>query len=639
VTELTAALRFVHFAAAIALAGELAFLAWVARPIPEERFFEVRLRLAGRWLALLLLSGIAWFFVQAAVMSDAFDRDTLAAATGTLFGRVAIARLALAVALLAALPALRRSGKPAWLAACAALSAALLATLAAMGHGAAEQGADRAVHLCADAVHLLAAGAWLGALPALASALREGADSAFAVRVTRRFSALGIASVGALLLTGTVNTWYTVSDVPGMFGTRYGQLLIAKLALFAAMLALAAANRLRWTPRLGGPDSALALSRLRRNAIAETLLGLAVIGIVAALGVTVPALHAKITWPFPLTLNWSALPRPRDVLPAVLFLAILAAAVAAYAAITRRPRIASVGGALCAAALAGLAALFAVPAHPTTYLESPVPYRAASVARGAPLYAEHCEGCHGAYGNGDGPLADSLPWRPPNLAARLAARREGDLLWSIEHGVPGTTMPGFDGRIGEEQTWDLLNFVRAQANVDAGRRLDTSVGPSRPVTPPDFTFQIGRGAQESLAEERGRSIVLLVFYSMPHSRARLRELAQAKLGRLYRMGVRVVAVPLEDAVPRDVDGVDATMLAQPDPAVVAAYSMFTRTIVGPQREPPRHVEFLIDRQGYLRARSIELGGERAWTVADLVRQSLLLNKERSVVPAPRRHAH
>jgi hypothetical protein len=30
--ELTAALRFVHFAAAIALAGELAFLLWIARP-------------------------------------------------------------------------------------------------------------------------------------------------------------------------------------------------------------------------------------------------------------------------------------------------------------------------------------------------------------------------------------------------------------------------------------------------------------------------------------------------------------------------------------------------------------------------------------------------------------------------------
>jgi copper resistance protein D len=630
--ELTAALRFVHFAAAIALAGELAFLLWIARP---TALLERGRRVAARWLAVLVASGIVWFFVQAAVMSGAplTDGEALTAAlTATLFGQVAIARLALAIALVAALLARR-------LAACAALSAALLATLAATGHGAAEQGADRVVHLAADAAHLLAAGAWLGALPALASALRKGADPGFAAQVARRFSTLGIASVAVLLLTGTVNAWYTVGDVPGLFGTRYGQLLLAKLALFAAMLAFAAANRLRWTPRLVAQDSALALRRLRRNCLAEISLGLGVLGIVAALGVTVPALHAKIFWPFPLTLDWGARALPPGIVPGALALVLLASALAVLGAVGQRGRVAAASAALCAAALVGLFALFAVPAHPTTYLESPIPYTAASVVRGAPLYAEHCAGCHGAYGNGDGPLAAALPRRPPNLASRLATRREGDLLWSIEMGVAGTTMPAFRGRIGEEEPWDLLNFLRAQANVDAGRRMDASVEPWRAVTAPDFTFQIERGAQESLAAQRGRSIVLLVLYSLPQSLPRLRELAAAKLGRLGRMGVRVVAVPLKDAVPRDADGVDATMLAQPDPALVAGYSMFTRTIVGPQPAPPRHVEFLIDRQGYVRARSVQSGRDPGWTMAELLRQSVLLNKEKSQAPAPRRHTH
>jgi putative copper resistance protein D len=262
------------------------------------------------------------------------------------------------------------------------------------------------------------------------------------------------------------------------------------------------------------------------------------------------------------------------------------------------------------------------------------------VARGAPLYAEHCAGCHGAYGNGDGPLADSLPRRPPNLASRLTARREGDLLWSIENGVAGTTMPAFRGRVGEEAPWDLLNFLRAQANVDAGRRIDASVERWRAVTAPDFTFQIGRGAQESLAAQRGRSIVLLVFYSLPQSLPRLRELASAKLSRLGRMGVRVVAVPLKGAVPREARGVDPAMLAGPDAALVAAYAMFTRTIVGPPQLPPRHVEFLIDRQGYIRARSVQSGPDPGWTtMPELLGQSVLLNKERSRAPASRRHAH
>jgi len=649
--ELTAALRFVHFAAAIALAGEFAFLLWVARPIRAEapaawrELRERRLRVAARWLALLLASGLAWFLVQAAVMSGAplFDGGMLAAALGaTLFGHIAIARLLLAAALAAALALLRRGRLEAvWLGTSGALAAGLLSSLAATGHGAAEQGDDRVVHLSADAVHLLAAGAWLGALPALAFALRKGADIGLAARVTRRFSALGIASVAALVLTGAVNAWYTVGDVPALFGTGYGRLLCAKLALFAAMVALAAVNRLRWTPRLspGAEAPAVALARLRRNALGETAIGIAVLGIVGALGVTVPALHATITWPFSHTLEWSALARPREFVPAVLLLVVLGGAIAVFGAWRRRHGLAAGGAAVCALALLGLAGLFIVPAHPTTYLESPVPYSANSVLRGAPLYAEHCASCHGPYGNRDGPLADSLPRRPPNLPTRLSVRREGDLLWSIRHGVPGT-MPAFGARMDDEQLWDLLNFLRAQANVDAGRRMDASVERWRAVTAPDFTFQIGRGAQESLVQQRGRNIVLLVFYSLPQSLPRLRELAAAKLSRLDRMGVRVIAVPMGSALPREAQGIDASMIAGPDPALVAAYAMFTRTIVGPPAVPPRHIEFLIDRQGYMRARSVEPGREQGWTtMAELLRQTVLLNKEKSRVAAPRRHAH
>lgn len=649
---LTAALRFVHLAAAIGLAGEFAFLLWAARPVRVEahaawrELRERRLRVAARWLALLLASGLAWFLVQAAVMSGAplFDGAMLLAALGgTLFGHVAIARLLLAAALGAALALLRHAParrEAALLGAAGALAAGLLASLAATGHGAAEQDGDRAVHLSADAVHLLAAGAWLGALPALAFVLRQGAGIWFEAQVTRRFSALGIASVAALLASGVVNTWYTVGDLPALFGTDYGRLLCAKLALFAAMLALALANRFHWTPRLAlAGESALALSRLRRNTLAEIAIGLGVLGLVAALGVTVPALHAKILWPFSHTLEWSALARPREVLPAAVFFAAAGVAIAAFGAIRRRRGIAAGGAALAFAAALGLACFLVVPAHPTTYFESPVSYSAPSVLRGAPLYAAHCAGCHGPYGNGDGPLADSLPRRPPNLAARLAARREGDLLWSMENGVAGTAMPAFRGRIGDEPLWDILNFLRAQENADAGRRIDASVERRRAVTPPDFTFQIGRGAQESLGAQRGRSIVLLVFYSLPQSLPRLRELAAAKLSRLDRMGVRVIAVPLAGALPRDAQGLDATMLAGPDPALVATYAMFTRTIVGPPTAPPRHVEFLIDRQGYIRARSVEPGRDRWATVPELVRQTVLLNKEKSRAAVPQRHAH
>jgi putative copper resistance protein D len=626
VSELIALARFLHFAAAIALAGEYAFLLWAAR---DPALVDRSRRSAAIALAVLLASGALWFFAQVSVMSggDAFD----AAALATLFGRVAIARLVLALALVAALALIRSESMR--LASCGALSALLLASLAATGHGAAEQGTDRAWHLAFDALHLLAAGAWLGALPWLAVALRAGVDPAFAGRAARRFSTLGIACVATLVVTGTANAWYTVGDVPSLFGTGYGRLLLAKLGLFAAMLALAAANRFRWTPRLE-------LSRVRRNALAEIALGVAVLGLVAALGVTVPALHAKIFWPLPYTLEWSALAQPREAVPAVVFFAFLAAVVVAYGAIARKPATAAGGAALLGGTALAFAALLVVPAHPSTYFESPAPYGVASVLRGAPLYAQHCAGCHGPYGNGDGQFADSLPKRPPNLVASLAARREGDLLWTVARGVPGTAMPGFGWFLSEDQMWDVLNYVRAQANVDAGRRIDASVERWRPVTAPDFTFQIGRGAQESLEAQRGRYIVLLVFYSLPDSLPRLRELAEAKTSRFARMGLRVIAVPMRDGAAPVENGVDASMLAEPDPALVAAYAMFTRTIVGPQPRPPGHVEFMIDRQGYIRARTMRSGGGSGWApMPALLKQALLLNKEAGRGAAPKRHAH
>src|SRR5262249_46990517 len=227
-----------------------------------------------------------------------------------------------------------------------------------------------------------------------------------------------------------------------------------------------------------------------------------------------------------------------------------------------------------------------------------------------------------------------------NLVASLAARREGDLLWTVARGVPETPMSGFGSLLSEEQMWDLLNYVRAQVNVDAGRRLDASVEPWRPVTAPDFTFQIGRGAQESPEAQRGRYIVLLVFYSLPESLPRLRELTEAKASRFARMGLRVVAVPMGGKMAAAAKGVDAAMLAEPDPSLVAAYAMFTRTIVGPPPSPPPHAALLIDRQGYIRARTVPTRGGAGWTpIPERLKQAVLLNKEAGRGAAPRRHAH
>ena len=158
--------------------------------------------------------------------------------TGTGFGRVWMWRFVIAAALGALMFAAAAAARAAvleahWLA--LALAGGYLASLALVGHAADGQGAERFLRIITDAVHLLAAGAWLGALPGLAvlfaSACARVAPQRSALPPARRGVSprLGIASVGALLASGLVNAWFLVGDVPALLGTPYGQLLLAKI--------------------------------------------------------------------------------------------------------------------------------------------------------------------------------------------------------------------------------------------------------------------------------------------------------------------------------------------------------------------------------------------------------------------------
>ena len=117
-------------------------------------------------------------------------------------------------------------------------------------------------------------------------------------RMTQRFSTLGVIAVGCLVLTGSVNSWFLVGGPPHWYGTRYGQLLLLKLALFAAMVVLATINRQHLLPAVlaasrnpSAVPASRAWQRLCRNAAVETVFGLLILLIVGALGTLTPAVH------------------------------------------------------------------------------------------------------------------------------------------------------------------------------------------------------------------------------------------------------------------------------------------------------------------------------------------------------------
>jgi putative copper resistance protein D len=310
--------RFLHFAATVSLSGLVIFQVFVGAPALSAadaatvRPIADRLaRLAWGSLALAVLTDAAWLVVQTASMGErplsTLWSDGLVATVllDTDFGHVWLVRLALIVLLAGALtPPYFAAPAPAWRRGAAlVLAAAFVAALAFAGHAAAGDGAEGLVHEAADVLHLIAAAAWVGALVPLAimlGAAKNAGSSALGVAraATLRFSALGIASVGTVLATGIVNTFELAGSVAALFGTVYGRLLLVKIALFLAMLAIAAVNRTRLTPQLvaGGTAAGPALRRLRANALTEAVIGALILFIVAMLGTLPPGREDASAW-------------------------------------------------------------------------------------------------------------------------------------------------------------------------------------------------------------------------------------------------------------------------------------------------------------------------------------------------------
>ena len=179
-------------------------------------------------------------------------------------------------------------------------SAVALASVAWTGHGAAGEGSAGTAQLFADIIHLLGAGAWFGALFALSIMLCRRAASASEEylrlnhRLLKEFSVAGTVIVTLVFGSGVVNSWMLVGpqNVLNLFGTPYGQLLLAKLGLFGIMLALAAANRFSLTPAfecaLQGGGVTPTLTKLRKSLVIELSLAVIIILLVAWLGTLQP---------------------------------------------------------------------------------------------------------------------------------------------------------------------------------------------------------------------------------------------------------------------------------------------------------------------------------------------------------------
>jgi len=374
------------------------------------------------------------------------------------------------------------------------------------------------------------------------------------------------------------------------------------------------------------------------------VLGLGILLIVAHMGLMPPARHIQPDWPFAFRWNWSVLDKAPDVRDqiqhGIVWLAIGVAAML-YAAARKRVRILAVAVGLGLWVYAGIAILAPVStdAYPTTYKRPAVAYQAISVANGRRLYVDSgCPVCHGPSGYGDGPSAEQLRPRPADLTAPHAnAHTAGDLFWWISYGVKQSAMPGFNESLSEEGRWDLINFLRALSASERARNLEPVIEGEPWLVAPDFSYGTGRGEMRTLRDHRAYRVVLLVLPGPRNAEERLKQLAAA-LPRLRAAGIEVIVVA--NPIDYPASSYSGLIVNEGLREITETYTLFARSSLDENLlAVPLHVEFLIDKQGYIRARWLPSEGNAWESIDDLLSQAQVLRNEESRAPAPDQHVH
>ncbi len=145
----------------------------------------------------------------------------------------------------------------------------------------------RAPLLAVEALHQLGAAVWIGGIPAFVLALARVQDGAGWRAIGARFSRMSMVGVACIIVSGTAMAVVYVGSLQGFYGTAYGVMVAAKIAMFAALLGLGFGNflvveRLRLNP-------ATSVLRLKRFAEVEIGVGFSLFFAAASLTSVPPA--------------------------------------------------------------------------------------------------------------------------------------------------------------------------------------------------------------------------------------------------------------------------------------------------------------------------------------------------------------
>ncbi len=295
-------------AQSMAVGGAL-FLVFLVRPfaatLPEGARLARRAAVTAGWSALALLVCEA---LSVAMQTSVLMETVELSLTQTLAAQFAVAGLvkaAAAAALGAALLTRRPLPGLALLAPCVVILAA-----ATMTTHAAARVADGPLLMAAVGLHILGAAIWIGGIPFFVMALGRLSDGAALRRVGARFSRMSMLGVGCITVSAATMAWFYVGSWSAAYGTAYGVMVAAKVAMFAALLLLGLGNFLV-VERLRA-DPGTSVLRMRRFAEVEIGIGFSIFFAAASLTSVPPAVdlvHDRVTWAEVVERNTPHLPR------------------------------------------------------------------------------------------------------------------------------------------------------------------------------------------------------------------------------------------------------------------------------------------------------------------------------------------
>jgi putative copper resistance protein D len=159
-----------------------------------------------------------------------------------------------------------------------ALILAVVASLSLSSHAVGVE-SWRSLIVTSDALHLLAAGSWIGSLAIIVTVGRRGGRNLYAAQL-RSFSPIAVVSVTTLVSMGTVLAWTHLVTISDLWTGTYGRVLSAKI--LAAGVVLVAGFR-NWRMGLPTVDTEDGATSVKRRAALEVSVAVGVLLLTAVL--------------------------------------------------------------------------------------------------------------------------------------------------------------------------------------------------------------------------------------------------------------------------------------------------------------------------------------------------------------------